>query len=362
VFVGRERADPRAQTDEKGRFVVDGLSSTDTLLAVTHEKYVTGAASISPQFGKTTEVQITLVEGGTIEGIVTRGGAPAAGEIVRTSQRIPETLESQPAPEQDATVAHQAITDAKGHYVLENVAFGEFDLEVVEAKPNENRGVADWARAVANVEPGRTTVVNLDLPAIQSVIQGVVLVEGKPPEEANIQANVVSDFGPYYVGVSAEPDGTYRVERLPAGSVTLTASVTTPQGNLWRSIDLTLGESQVLQNDFLLSSACVVSGTVTGLFGGENAEVAALTEFPNDASALTFEDLLKMRDNVAREQPVEPDGTFRLDGLEPGRYTIVALAVTGEPGEMQRMPQIRTTRMQVELRAGTETQVNLAFR
>ena len=87
-----------------------------------------------------------------------------------------------------------------------------------------------------------------------------------------------------------------------------------------------------------------------------------MTHFPRDASALTFEDVLNMTDNVAGGETVLSDGTFRITGLDPGTYTIVVVAVTGEPDETEEMPQVRTTHTQVELRAGTEIQVNLAFR
>jgi hypothetical protein len=357
VSVGREPADARAQTDEKGRFVVDGLSTTDTLLTVTHENYVTGTASISPEVGKTTEVRITLAEGGMIEGIVTRGGAPAAGETVLAVQQTDVASES-PWPHQ---VTHQAITDAQGHYLLESVAPGLIQLQAVEQKSDEHRD-PEWARAVTNVEPGRTAVVNFDLPVVQSVIEGVVLVEGQPSEQAEVQASIVSDYGRFSAGVPAKPDGTYRLDRLPAGTVTLQANAYTPAGKLKRSVDLTLGESQVVQNDFLFSAACVVSGTVTGVLGGEQAAVAAMTEFPSGASTLTLEDLMNMGGNLASDCDVSPEGTFRLEGLEPGSYTIVAVAITGALNAQENRSPVRMTHVQVELRAGTEVQVNLALR
>ena len=98
VFVGPETAEPHAQTNEKGRFVIDGLSTLDSLITVTHEKYATGFASISPEIGRTAEVRMTLEEGGRVEGIVTRGGAPAPGETVRYTQKIVVTSESEPLP------------------------------------------------------------------------------------------------------------------------------------------------------------------------------------------------------------------------------------------------------------------------
>ena len=359
VFVGPETAEPHAQTNEKGRFVIDGLSPLDSLITVTHEKYATGFASISPEIGRTAEVRMTLEKGGRVEGIVTRGGAPAPGETVRYTQKIVVTSESEPLPWEGSTITHHATTDAQGHYAIENLSFGEVELEVDEAEAGGTRQT-ECTRAVAYVEPGQTTVVNFDLPLAQSVIQGVVLFEGQPPEDAAVWVNLVSEYGPYYVKVSPNPDGAYRVEHLPAGGGTLTARIASPQGTLRRSVEIALGESQTVQNDFLFSAACVVSGAVTGVLAGEYAEVAAMTEFPSPASVLTLEDLLNMGNNVASDCPVSPEGTFRLEGLEPGSYTIVAI-VLGAQGEQRGMPQFRTARRQVILVAGTEIQVNLAL-
>ena len=362
VFVGPEpeTEDPRAQTDEKGRFVIDGLSTSDTFLMVTHEKYGPGTATISPEVGKTTGVRITLDEGATIEGIVSRGGAPAPGEIVRASEMI--AWAPTPRAPSDQTLKKmvlKATTDAQGHYVLDHLAIGEIEMEVLDGQSYEGRPTAQWARAIANAVTGQTTVVDFDLPSIESVIQGVVLVQGQPPEQTTIRAKIVCDYGQQSVDARAEPDGTYRLERLPAGAVTLEVSAFAPEGTRRRSVDLTLGESQVVQSDFLFSGACAVSGTVTGVLADEQALVVALTEFPSDASELTFQDLLNMSNNSAGECGVSPDGTFRFDGLDPGSYTILAVALKGG---VQQIPQVRTSYKAVELRAGMEAQVNLAFR
>jgi hypothetical protein len=358
VFVGPESADPRAQTDEKGRFVIDGLSTSDTFLMVTHEKYVPGTATVSPEVGKTTEVRITLDEGGTIEGIVSRGGAPAPGEIVRAFEMI--AWAPTPRAPWDQTLKRivlQATTDAQGHYVLDHLPFGEIEMEALDAESYEDRPTAQWARAIANVVTGQTTVVDFDLPSIESVIQGVVLVEGQPPGQTTIRAKIVCDYGQQSVNTHAEADGTYRLEGLPAGAVRLEMHVLSPEGTRRRSVDLTLGESQVVQSDFLFSGACAVSGTVAGVLADEHAVVLALTEFPSDASELTFQDLLIMSNKPAGVSDVSPDGTFRIDGLDPGSYTILALAM-----EQQQIPQGRTTHKAVQLSAGTEVRVNLNLR
>lgn len=219
----------------------------------------------------------------------------------------------------------------------------------------------ECTRAVAYVEPGQTTVVNFDLPLAQSVIQGVVLIEGRPPENASASAMIVCDYGRYSVSAEVQPDGSYRLERLPAGTVTLQVAASPAGGDYRRRrIEIELADAQTVQSDFLFSGACAVYGTVAGISAGEETAVIALTEFPGSAGELTFQDLIDISRNSAGQCGVSPEGAFRMDGLDPGRYTILALAVNASA--QQQIPQVRTTHKAVQLSAGTEVQVNLNLR
>ena len=396
VFESSDTTNPRAQSDGLGRFAIESLSTSDKSLMVTHEKYVTATVPISPRGGETIQVRVTLAEGGNIEGSVTRGGAPASGQVVNValSGLSPSMLAGITEEEfmEFMETVLRPVTDAQGHYVLGNLAVGDISLEVRDSGSDEDSPLAEWEMASAIVEAGRTTVVNFDLPLAQSVIQGVVLIEGQPPERgAGVSAAITCDYGRHSVSTDVQPDGSYRIERLPAGAVTLQVAASAAGGRYRRrSIEIELGEAQTLQSDFLFSAACAVYGTVAGILAGEEtAAVMALADFPSSAEELTFQDVIDLSHKSAGECSVSPDGAFRMVGLEPGSYTILAVAFKGNMafrgGAEQQIPQViddgdvaagperfsagagqqiqvRITHKAVQLPAGTEVQVNLNLR
>jgi hypothetical protein len=369
VFEGSDTTNPRAQSDGLGRFVIESLSTSGKSLTVTHEKYVTATVPISPRAGETAQVRVTLAEAGNVEGSVIRGGVPAPGQVVKVLRTgLPPSLPAGMTDEEFMKTVLRAVTNAQGHYALGNLAVGGITLAVRDSGSNEDGPLAEWQYATATVEAGQTTVVNFDLPLVESAIEGVVLIGGQPPEQATIHARIVCDYGQHLVDASAEPDGTYRLERLPAGAVTLEVDASGPGGYARvRSVDLTLGESQVVQSDFLFSAPCAVYGTVAGILAGEQAGVLAFTEFQSTASEPTLQELQDLaNNNSVGDSDVSPDGAFRMDGLDPGSYTILAVAFEADTPlwalEQQEIPQIRTTHKAVQLSAGTEVQVNLSLR
>ncbi|MCX6376347.1 MAG: carboxypeptidase-like regulatory domain-containing protein [Armatimonadetes bacterium] len=362
VFEGSDTTNPRAQSDGLGRFVIESLSTSDKLLTVTHEKYVTATVPISPRGGETTQVRVTLAEAGSVEGSVTRGGVPAEGQVVKVARTgLSPSMPTGTSDEEHMETALRAVTDAQGHYVLGNLAVGEIRLEVRDSGADEDSPLAEWESASAAVEAGQTTVVNFDLPLVESAIEGVVLIEGQPPERASASAMIVCDYGRLPVGAEVQPDGSYRLERLPAGAVTLQVAASAAGGRYRRrSIEIELGEAQTVQSDFLFSAECAVYGTVAGILAGEEAAVIALTEFPSSAGELTFQDLIDISRKSAGECGVSPDGAFRIDGVDPGSYTILVVAFKRDA--QQQIPQVRTTHKAVQLSAGAEVQVNLNLR
>ena len=346
VFAGSDVKKPLARTDDKGRFAIESVSVSETILAVRAGR-LKGMASISPQPGETIEVRVLIQECGTIEGVVHRGGAPSPGEQVSIDKT-------------DLI----ATTDAKGYYVFPNARLGEVTLRVGSDTPNLYVAPPDPATATTIVEEEKTSTVNFDLPVVQSSIEGVVLIEGQPPEQGSINARIVCSYGDYLWATQVTAEGRYRLEGLSAGTVTIDATANDPDG-IARSqtVDIEIGESQAVQYDFLFTAGCAISGTVTGAANDERTGVLILKGRLALSTEISFEDLVNLSEDNASECDVAPDGTFRIDGLDAGSYTAVAVAVRAtDTWGPESHPHIRTAWKAADLAPGTQVQLNLAFR
>ncbi len=346
VFAGSDAKKPLARTDDKGRFAIESVSASETILTV-HAGHLKGMASISPQPGETIEVRVLIQECGQIEGIVHRGGAPSPGEKV--------SIEGTDLI---------ATTDAKGYYVFPYVSLGEVSLRVASDTPDLNVEPPDPAVAATIVEEEKTSTVNFDLPVMQSSIEGAVLIEGQPPAEGLINARIVCSYGEYQLKAQVTEDGRYRIEGLPAGTVTMNVIAIDPDGiGRGQNVDIELAESQAVQYDFLFAAGCAISGTVTGAANDERTSVLILKGRAAPSTEIRFEDLVNLSEDVAGNVDVAPDGTFRIDGLDPGPYTALAMAIRApDTWGPESRPHIRTTWKAADLAPGTEVQLNLAFR
>ncbi|MBI5091700.1 MAG: hypothetical protein HZB26_04555 [Candidatus Hydrogenedentes bacterium] len=124
--------------------------------------------------------------------------------------------------------------------------------------------------------------------------------------------------------VSVDKFGAYETEPMPAGEVTLEATVSAPgQTRLRQEVRITVGAADTVRNvDF--PGAGSVSGAVSGLLAGEHAMVVAMpgnVTLP-DGPGVTPSELFG-KDCVAQAN-VE-DGAYRLEGLAPGDYTVRAI-------------------------------------
>lgn len=349
VFAGSDAKKRLARTDDNGRFAIESVSVSETILTV-HAGHLKGMASISPQPGETIDVRVLLQECGEIEGVVHRGGVPSPGEKV--------SIEGTDLI---------ATTDAKGYYVFPNARLGEVSLRVASDTPDLNVEPPDPAVAATIVEEEKTSTVNFDLPVMRSSIEGAVLIEGQPPEQGLINARIVCSYGEYRLGTQVTPEGRYQIEGLPAGTVTVSATAMDPDGGgRKQTVDIEVGESQAVQYDFLFAAGCAITGTVTGATNDELTTVLILKGRPALSTEMSFEDLMNLSGSgdMAGNCDVGYDGTFHINGLDAGSYTALAVALRPPyiASEAVLWDVRRTTWKAADLAPGTEVQLNLAFR
>ena len=77
-----------------------------------------------------------------------------------------------------------------------------------------------------------------------------------------------------------------------------------------------------------------------------------------------FETIYKMAAWAVGEPKVDPDGSFRMDGLEPGVYTVLAVAVDPNAGwtsEQDMLANARFNTAVVEIAEEEEVSVDLSL-
>ncbi|MFO7976683.1 MAG: carboxypeptidase-like regulatory domain-containing protein [Candidatus Hydrogenedentota bacterium] len=339
IFLGTEaRGRTLARSDPDGCFIIDRLSPGPITLTAAHSDYLSGTAEAMLSQGDETEVEIVLGSGGSIQGTVLDGTTPLSGQKIVALRLEPPR------------VRKESVTDEAGIYTIRGVDPGEIEViaKLVPAARPDSRPVRLQKKVV--VEKGRVTIVDFQLADAASAIEGLVTLRGKPVATAAIKGYVAGESGDVFFNASAAIDGTYFIDNLPAGDAWVQVVLTLEDGRERRknvSVHIPVGQTVRLDTDFMASAG--VYGTVDGLAPNERGEVMALMG-PYDFNPAQI-DIDELKQIEIARSPISPNGEYTLLGLEPGTYTIIAVAF--DPHEAGR-PALHTTTQNVTLEEGEE--------
>lgn len=337
----------KIKTGPDGRFTFDNVPINATALKAVHAWYLDGSATFQLQTGASVEVRVELKGCGGVEGVVFRNGRPSSGEQLLIGHK-------------EQTVA----TDERGHYQSLDESPGEVTVTVVTDSVAPHRLPPKWAFAKATVEQGRTTVVDFDMPIMQSQVEGAILIEGQPPDKASMHARISCDYGDYATTAEVTPDGRYHIANLPAGTLFLNANATGPTGvPRRRTVNVDVPEARAVQYDFIFTAGGSVSGTVTGAAQDERVSILLMKGSAPAGREFSFQEMMTLGQGIVGNANPEADGTFRIEGIDPGAHTVIALAVGARtPGRDQDASNIRSTSKPVTLVEGKDVSVSLSFR
>lgn len=313
--------DGRAVTGPDGQFEILGLEAGDYLVSVSDSRgdlawsNVKGADAeeprritieAAPRTGVRLEVE---ARSGTIRGVVVGpGGAPVADAWItarRSADGEPEAGESRRRRGRRgwSQAEKPVLSDSDGAFEIRNLRDASYDLSA-EGLKGEATGEVTGIKAGA-------TGVTVRLATLARVV-GKVTSQGQP-----VTSYVISADGPTSRRkVVANPDGSYRLTRLEAGSYTL--SVVAEDGNA-------SGETKVeASGEATLNLELVTYGSVRGVVvdatTGEpmaDLSVAAFSELGSDTESLAMSFL-------AGEGPRTGDkGQFRVGRLGAGKGTLI---------------------------------------
>jgi len=303
------------RSEADGSFVLDNLEEgIPTTVVAYHFDHGLGTLELTPSGAETTGADIVLAQGGQIAGTVTLGGEPLPGARVGVWH---DGLQ---------TNAGEAETEADGSYVLSDVPEGSVDVHVQlpgSFPPHGHRTAYQYDILVQN---GRTTQVSFDYPAGNSRLEGSVTLFGEPVERGNVTLRTTGPAGTEHSGRSVGINGRYVFRDVPAGPATLSVGVVTETGD-WinRTINVEILEGEVTTVDVDLSGNSVVGGYVYGLGPFERGGVRVLSG-EVDIREFTPNTLQELAPFLQGYSVVAYDGVYEIEGLEPGVYTLVAIA------------------------------------
>ena len=312
-------------TDRNGRFSFSDFSNpsrdgeSEFRVIADNVSYARGQSetfTYSADFDPDNLIEVKLEAGGTIEGVVTSGGAPVVGATLRLrrfreqSQQEKMFMGMLGLPKG----GEEARTNSKGEYVYSNVRIGQYTMtaEVAGFKESSEENVL--------IEGGDSKAVNFDLDPGGSIAGTVLDAAGTAVAGARVRLlkmdnqsedfrNAQKYFGGSYKSTVTEDDGHFAIDGLPEGAY----SVVGEKGG-YRKEEL----EGVSPGDDGVRLVLVLSAALVGRVT-DQATGAPLTNYRlslrNEAAPS------RTRWGQSREVN-DPDGRFKREDIDPGRYQV----------------------------------------
>jgi hypothetical protein len=296
----------RATSSGDGSFRLTSLPAGQVQISASHPKYApkTVTANLTPRVEN--RVEIALSTGGTVEGLVTLDGKPFAGASINAMTR-------------NGTGQQGAQTDAQGRYRIAGLPDGPFHLNPTLNAP----GVPFRSKTVQiEITEGYVTEMNFNFVSGSSTIEGTIYEAPNQPlrGQANINVTVqIADGSSEYSGAQTDGSGGFLIEGVPAGQAKLQLYL---QGRSPKSVNVAIGERQRVRQDILLYGGATVHVSVSA--AGE--QVVVLLRGTVQITELSMQLAQSLESQSAGDAPVV-DGQATFTGLEPGTYTVLAIAV-----------------------------------
>ncbi|MFO7974334.1 MAG: carboxypeptidase regulatory-like domain-containing protein [Candidatus Hydrogenedentota bacterium] len=338
---------PETRTNSEGRFTMTDLPLSTVKLVAAHPAYGNGETSVTPRAGTTLDVTIELPAGGSVEGIVCVGGEPRPGTNVNLYMHESSGHRS------------STVTDSSGHYVFTNVTAGQGQVSVFL---RAGQGQLNQSRRII-VETERTTTADFDLPAQTGSLEGFVAVGGEPVSNGHVSVSVAGEDGWTSSHAQLTSDGSYFIESVPVGEASASVYLPDPSSGQGRheteTVEIVAG--RVTRLDFDLPLPTFVSGYLSGIKEGEGGYIGLL---PGKVKIgpLTQEKIQEYMSMLAGRAEMNPDGTFRMENVEPGTYTVVGVAADpNAPSPEEAIINARIVTEVIEVREGEEISIELSI-
>jgi len=365
----RARANVRgtkAATSDSGAFFMPALMAGAYALEV----YAPAAAADVPvargraqvRAGETlrTRLVIDTQALGTIEGTVTRNGAPVPDSRIMVYGEGAEWMSFV-----------DELTDASGHYILPHIQPGRARVEAFLMPSAPTGGDLVRHTQLVEVAAGQTVTADFNLATEKTgTTEGYVYMNGAPAYQAAIEIRAANQEEPAgKINSYTDRQGWFHVEGLEEGLYIAEARQYTQYGMAQfgardvQEVNINAGEAARI--DFHLYAGRI-EGTVSGIQQGQYALVSLLDGSGNLLS-LTPQVLQSMEQRLLVVMPVLKDGPFVFEGIPEGNYVLGAVAVPEDASQQDIAPALaaitagRYAAAEVQILQGETIRVDLAL-
>jgi len=281
----------QVESDESGAYVADGIASGSHAVVVRKLGFATWRGRCEVQPGQTTTLDVQLLEGGRVSGVVRIPGGQPISDATVTTGGIGDLAFT------------KMVTQADGKYGFDDLEPGEC---VITAAHRE------YGQTFVKVQcdDGKKVVQDIELqPGI--VVHGRVLSMDGKPILAHVSAFQQEPKPWGWDALARRSDGRFWIAGAPAGLVHMRVDGPSIVDREFRRIDPTQGEV-VLHVEVKPEPTAMIRGTVLDPDGKP--------VFLGDVTALTMEGPRKVR--VVSGKVRSPSGTFELGPMPPDTYEV----------------------------------------
>jgi len=252
--------------------------------------------------------QKSMGDYGSIEGAVTRVTVP-----------VPRVkITAAPDAASGDVTGLTTVTDSRGKFKLPRVPVGRVMLHITDM------GLPGELLQEVLIAKGETAAVEIRLPGETATIEGVIHAGGVALP-ATIEITMHGE-GMEQSKVINAPDGHYIADNLLPGVIDLIATAENPPGERKVKTDsFALQPGEFLQKDYSFSAPALVSGRIAGIEQDQKTYVIAL--YGAVEAGETFGTPEEVADRLARMTGPDKSGNYRLEGLDPGVYTVVVFSM-----------------------------------
>lgn len=319
IWVSHRQGGKRVWSDAEGRFEVSGQPTGVIALHASGAAGVTTSLIELPRDPPTEEVRLVLSPGASLRGqLRTPENAPVTGAHIVLTPLDPSTDQPRRLPTM-STVEQAGKSDENGEFLIDGLEGGLYRLRAEEAdyQPLEHK---------IELPPGSEKTVMLNFserPYLGKwLLKGKVAGDDGPVEGAKVQLVGMRMLDPGSDQTLTLADGRFELKAPNRGLYTVVVDHTDYATLLSDPVEI--ADDQPAEVALQLSRGVTISGKIQGVEPDETADLQVSAAPSSVAQTSASHQRSASHKRSTRVGQVEPDGTYRIDHLAPGRWRVMA--------------------------------------